>query len=143
MFVALGQARAAARAGDAPVGAVVASQNGRLLARAANRVERDADPVGHAEIIALRKAAAAIASPRLGGCVLVVTLEPCVMCLGAAAHARVDGVVYGARDPRAGAVDSACDPGDIPLAGPRFWHMGGIMAEQCATLLREFFARRR
>lgn len=142
MLQALAEARHAARAGDAPIGALVVAANGRILARAANRVERDADPAGHAEILALRQAAQASGAPRLAGCVLVATLEPCLMCLGACGHARIDGIVYGAADVRAGAVISRAAPCELPLAAS-FWHMGGILAPDCAQLLREFFAKRR
>ncbi len=143
MEMALTAAKEAARHGDVPVGALVASQKGHILALAANRVERDADPSGHAEIMALRQAAKSAGSPRLDGCVLVVTLEPCAMCACAIAHARISGVVFGAWDMRAGAVQSAADLEDLPLAGRTFWHMGGVLASRCADLLNKFFISRR
>lgn len=143
MSVALDEAGKAAREGDVPVGALVVAANGHILAISANRVERDADPAGHAEILALRGAAKKLGSPRLLDCFLVATLEPCLMCLGAIAHARIRGVVYGAADVRAGAVVSAADLVDLPLAGNVFWHMGGVMAAQSAELLQRFFAKRR
>lgn len=143
MEMALNEARMAADCGDVPVGALVAAKNGRLLAVAANRVERDADPAGHAEILALRAAAQAQGAPRLTDCILVVTLEPCLMCVGAIAHARIEGIVYGAADLRAGAVASSVDSTDLPLAGRSFWHMGGIKSGQCARLLQDFFIKRR
>lgn len=142
MQVALEEARSAASAGDIPVGAIVATQNGRILARSGNKVERNTDPSAHAEVLVLREAAQAAGSPRLVNCVLVVTLEPCLMCLGAAAHARIDGIVYGAADARAGAVISRTDPIELPLSAS-LWHMGGILASHSMQLLSEFFTKRR
>jgi tRNA(adenine34) deaminase len=143
MAVALAEARAAAAAGEVPVGAVVVAQ-GRIVARRANERERRGDPTAHAELLALRDAAAQMDDGwRLGGATLVVTLEPCPMCAGAAVAARVDRVVFGATDPKAGAAGSLYNL----LVDPRLNHeaevVGGVMAEECAALLTDFFAQRR
>ena len=142
MRLALEQA-AAAPAGDVPVGAVVLSPDGDVLAAAANRREADADPAGHAEIIALRAAARASGRWRLAGCTLVVTLEPCVMCAGAIAAARVDRLVYGAADERAGAAGSVWDLLDDRRLGPEVEVIGGVLAAECAGLLSAFFRQLR
>ena len=139
---ALDEARAAGVAGDVPVGAVVA-RGGVVLARAGNRTVRDADPTAHAEVLAIRAAAAAVGGWRLTGCTLYVTLEPCAMCAGAVVLARVDRVVFGAWDDKAGMAGSV---GDL-LRHPRLNHRpevrGGVLADACGAVLREFFARRR
>ncbi len=128
---------------EVPVGAVVLGPGGDVLARAHNQRERDADPTAHAEILAIRAAARALGSWRLEGCTLVVTLEPCPMCAGAVVAARIGRVVYGAADPKAGAAGSLWDiPRDRRL-NHRAEVIGGVLAEQSAVLLREFFARRR
>jgi tRNA(adenine34) deaminase len=142
MEVALDEARAAAAAGEVPVGAVVV-RGGAIIARAANRTVRDQDPTAHAESLAVRAASAALGSWRLTGCTLYVTLEPCAMCAGALVLARVDRVVFGAWDDKAGMAGSV---GDI-LRHPRLNHrpavQGGVAAEESSALLREFFALRR
>ena len=140
---ALEQARRAAEAGEVPVGAGLAAPDGRLLAEAHNAPLRRHDPTAHAEVLALRRAGVALGNYRLGGCVLVVTLEPCAMCAAALAHARLAGVVYGAADRLAGAVSSCAELLDAPFFNHRVWHMGGICSEACAALLRDFFAARR
>lgn len=140
---ALEQARRAAEAGEVPVGAVLAAPDGRLLAEAHNAPLRRHDPTAHAEVLALRRAGVALGNYRLGGCVLVVTLEPCAMCAAALAHARLAGVVYGAADRLAGAVSSCAELLDAPFFNHRVWHMGGICSEACAAVLRDFFAVRR
>lgn len=140
MRLALAQARAAACQGEVPVGAVVCAADGRILGAAGNAPLRLADPTAHAEILAMRKAAAKLGSSRLSGCLLVVTLEPCPMCAGAAREARLAGLVYGAADPLAGAVASRAE---YLAAAPRahaIWHMGGILSGDCAALLGAFFA---
>lgn len=140
--LALDAALDAGSAGDVPVGAVV-SRDGELVARASNRTMRDQDPTAHAEVLAIRAAAAALGSWRLAGCTLHVTLEPCAMCAGAIVLARLDGVVFGAWDDKAGMAGSV---GDV-LRHPRLNHRpavrGGVLAAECGTLLREFFAARR
>jgi len=140
---ALALAVEAAAGGDVPVGALVLDEHGRVIGRGYNRREVDADPTAHAEILALREAAAARGTWRLSGCTLVVTLEPCTMCAGAITAARVDRLVYGAPDERAGAVGSLWDV----LRDRRLNHrpevVGGVLAEESSVLLREFFDIRR
>jgi tRNA(adenine34) deaminase len=138
MRLALEQA-VAAPPGDVPVGAVVLSAAGEVLAAAANRREADADPAGHAEILALRAAGAASGRWRLAGCTLVVTLEPCVMCAGAISAARVARLVYGTPDERAGAAGSVWDLLDDRRLGPEVEVIGGVLAAECSELLRAFF----
>lgn len=140
---ALRQARSAAAAGEVPVGAVLAAPDGRLLAEVHNAPLRRHDPTAHAEVLALRQAGAALGNYRLGGCVLVVTLEPCAMCAAALVHARLAGVVYGAADHLAGAVSSCAELLDAPFFNHRVWHMGGICSADCAAVLRDFFGCRR
>ena len=142
MRLALAEARAAAAAGEVPVGAVVV-KDGRVIATGRNAPVGTHDPSAHAEIVALRAAAAALGNYRLDGCTLVVTLEPCAMCAAALIHARVAGLVYGAADSLAGAVVSRAEYFDAQCANHRVWHMGGVLAEECAALLHEFFAQRR
>ena len=143
MAEALAEARHAGGAGEVPVGAVVADPLGRIVGRGRNAPIADCDPTAHAEIMAIRDACASIGSCRLGGCVLAVTLEPCTMCAGAILHARLAGVVYGCEDMLAGAVCSRADVLDQRLAGRVAWHMGGVRAGECASLLESFFAARR
>ncbi|SDB11658.1 tRNA(adenine34) deaminase [Desulfonatronum thiosulfatophilum] len=143
MRKALDEARTARDIGEVPVGALVINPNGEILAAAHNRTESDVDPSGHAEILALRQAAKNVGNHRLTGSVLVATLEPCLMCLGAMVQARVAGLVFGARDPRAGAVLSRINVNDLDWLNHRFWVLEGVQAEESATLLREFFTQRR
>jgi tRNA(adenine34) deaminase len=128
---------------DVPVGAVILDEAGTVVARARNRREIDSDPTAHAEVVAIRQAARALGSWRLTGLTLVVTLEPCTMCAGAVTAARLARVVYGAEDPKAGAVGSLWDV----LRDTRLNHrpevIGGVLAGECGTLLRDFFAVRR
>jgi tRNA(adenine34) deaminase len=128
---------------DVPVGAVILDPGGAVLARAHNRREADVDPTAHAEIVAIRAAARAVDGWRLDGHTLVVTLEPCTMCAGAIALARISRLVYGAADPKAGAVGSLWDV----LRDRRLPHrtevVAGVLAEDCGALLRDFFAQRR
>ncbi|MDQ2768341.1 MAG: tRNA adenosine(34) deaminase TadA [Gemmatimonadota bacterium] len=142
MAEALVVAREAARAGEVPVGAIVV-RDGVAVARAGNRTVRDQDPTAHAEILALREAAAAIGTWRLSDCVLYVTLEPCAMCAGASVLARVQGVVFGAWDDKAGMAGSVEDLLRHPVLNHRPQVRGGVCAEQCGALLREMFAARR
>ncbi|MDQ7007562.1 MAG: tRNA adenosine(34) deaminase TadA [Acidobacteriota bacterium] len=145
MEAALEQARRAARADEVPVGAVlVSTADGRLLAAGANRTLTDTDPTAHAEIVALRAAAAALGAPRLPGTTLYVTLEPCLMCLGAMVHARVDRVVFAAADPKVGATRRFQEvPVDFCGLNHRLAIDGGLLAPSAAELLRAFFRRRR
>ena len=142
MRLALEEARAAAAGGDVPVGAVIV-RGDEILARAGNAREREQDPTAHAEILALRQASGAIGSWHLEGCALVVTLEPCAMCAGAVVLARLDRLVVGASDPKAGFVGSL---GNLVRDG-RLNHevdvTVGVLAEECGEILRAFFARRR
>ena len=142
MRLALEEARAAASGGDVPVGAVVA-RGDEVVARAGNAREREQDPTAHAEILALRQAARAVGRWHLEGCTLYVTLEPCAMCAGALVLARIDRLVLGAPDPKAGFAGSL---GDIVRDG-RLNHevevTVGVLAEECGEVLRAFFAERR
>ena len=128
---------------DVPVGAIILNEAGTILARARNRRETDRDPTAHAEILAIRQAARAVGRWRLTDLTLVVTLEPCTMCAGAVTAARLGRLVYGAEDPKAGAVGSLWDV----LRDTRLNHrpevIGGVLAAECGAVLREFFAARR
>jgi tRNA(adenine34) deaminase len=144
MGLALDEARAALAHGDVPVGAaVVLIETGEVLSRRHNERERLDDPTAHAEILALRDAAAARGTWRLDGCALVVTLEPCPMCAGAAVVARVGEVVFGATDPKAGALGTLYDLGADPRLNHAFPVHGDVRADEAATLLRDFFSERR
>ena len=142
MRAALDEARAAADAGEVPIGAV-AVLGGQIVGRGQNRVLRDQDPTGHAEIVAMRRAAAAIRNYRLLDCELYVTLEPCAMCAGAMIHARLGRLIYGAADPKAGAVVSVLEVLNHPLLNHRMPVTSGVLAEDCGALLRDFFRDRR
>jgi len=142
MRAALREARKAAEDDEVPVGAVVV-QGGRIIGRAHNQRERLRDPTAHAEMIAITQAAAALESWRLERATLYVTLEPCVMCAGALVNARISRVVFGARDPKAGACGSLYQVGMDPRLNHSFEVMGGVLEEECAALLRDFFAPRR
>lgn len=143
MLAALAEARAALATGDVPIGAVVVDASGAVVGRGRNVREADADPTGHAEVVALRQAARARGEWRLDGCTLVVTLEPCTMCAGAAVLARVDRVVFGAFDPKAGAVGSLWDVVRDRRLNHRPEVISGVLAEESAALLDEFFAAHR
>ncbi|WP_184431190.1 nucleoside deaminase [Roseospira goensis] len=143
MALALAEARAAAARGDVPVGALVLDPAGAVLAAAGNRVEADADPTAHAEILALRAAAARLGTPRLVGCTLVVTLEPCAMCAQAAALARVDRLVFGAYDPKGGGVEHGARVFERATCHHRPAVVGGVRESAAADLLRAFFRDRR
>jgi tRNA(adenine34) deaminase len=139
---ALLRARACPASGDVPVGAVV-SRGDRVVSEAGNARERLADPTAHAEILALREAARGQGSWRLDGCALTVTLEPCAMCAGAIVLARIERVVFGAPDPKAGFAGSLGDLVRDPRLNHRVELVGGVMAEECGDLLRTFFRSRR
>ncbi len=142
MQQALDEARAAAGAGEVPVGAVLVRE-GKIVARSGNRTIRDCDPTSHAEIVVLREAARALGNYRLAATTLYVTIEPCSMCAGAIIQARVPRVVYGCDDPKGGAVRSCFEI----LSHPRLNHqvevVSGVLASECATLIQSFFAERR
>jgi len=143
MDLALAEAAGAAGHDDVPVGAVVVAPDGRVLGRGRNERERLGDPTAHAEIVALRAAAAHGAGWRLPGCTLVVTLEPCAMCAGAMIAARVARCVFGAWDDKAGACGSVWDLPRDPRSPHRVEVVGGVAEDVCARLLRDFFAGRR
>ncbi|MCR3745313.1 tRNA(adenine34) deaminase [Actinomadura glauciflava] len=143
MLRALDEAREAAADGEIPVGAVVLDASGEIIGAGRNERERTADPTGHAEIVAMRRAAAVLGGWRLTGCTLVVTLEPCTMCAGACVQARLDRVVYGAVDPKAGAVGSLWDVVRDRRLNHRPEVIAEVMADECAAPLIEFFAHRR
>ena len=142
MQEALAEARAAAAAGEVPIGAVLV-RDGKVLARSGNRTIRDCDPTSHAEIVVLREAARLLGNYRLADTTLYVTIEPCSMCAGAIIQARVPRLVYGADDPKGGAVRSCFEI----LSHPRLNHQvevtSGVLAADCASILQSFFANRR
>ena len=140
---ALAEARAALATGDVPIGAVVLDPDGAVVGRGRNVREAQHDPTGHAEVVALREAAAALGEWRLEGHTLVVTLEPCTMCAGAAVLSRVERVVFGAWDPKAGAVGSLWDVVRDRRLNHRPEVVAGVLAEESAALLGGFFAAHR
>jgi len=139
---ALGLAQEAARLGEVPVGAVVV-KDGEVIGRGANRPISSADPTAHAEVVAMREAAAHLGNYRLAGCELFVTLEPCAMCVGAMLHARIARAVFGARDPKTGACGSVVDLPAVAALNHHARFEGGLLADECGALLRSFFAERR
>jgi tRNA(adenine34) deaminase len=145
MRLALGQAAGLPGPADAdvPVGAVVLDSSGTVVGAGRNRQQADRDPTAHAEIVAIRQAAIAVGRWRLDGHTLVVTLEPCAMCAGAATAARLDRLVYGAADPKAGAAGSLWDVLRDRRLSHRVEVIGGILEDECGELLRDFFGRRR
>jgi tRNA(adenine34) deaminase len=143
MEQALACAREAEAAGEVPVGAVIADATGAVVARAANAPIARQDATAHAEMLALRAAGLALGNYRLPGCVLYVTLEPCTMCVGALVHARVARIVYGAADPKTGACGSVFDLAASSKMNHRIDVTGGVMAQECGALLKQFFAARR
>jgi tRNA(adenine34) deaminase len=142
MQAALDDARLAVEAGEVPIGAVVV-RAGEIIARGQNRVLRNVDPTAHAEIVALRAAATALGNYRLNGCTLYVTLEPCAMCAGAMIHARIDRLVFSAKDPKAGAAGSVLGVLNHPQLNHQMQVEQGILGEESAELLRGFFRERR
>lgn len=142
MHLALAQARAAADSGEVPVGAIIV-KSGEVIASGANRPIAQHDPTAHAEILALRRAGEALSDYRLLDTTLYVTLEPCIMCASAIIHARVQRVVFGAWDPKAGAAGSVINVFTTPQLNHRVDVFGGVLIEECANLLSEFFRARR
>jgi len=142
MEEALREAQRALAAGEVPVGAIVVSE-GRVVGRGANRNLSDADPTAHAEIVALREAGRAVGNHRLLGCEMYVTVEPCAMCAGALVHARLKRLVYGADDPKAGAVASVMEVVNHPKLNHHMEVRGGVLAARCAGVLQGFFQQRR
>jgi tRNA(adenine34) deaminase len=143
MRAAITEAEAAGQSNDVPVGAVVVDASGAIIGRGHNVREITQDPTGHAEVVALREAAAARGGWRLDGCTLVVTLEPCTMCAGAVVLSRVDRLVFGAQDPKAGAVGSLWDVVRDRRLNHRPEVIPGVLAAECAELLRDFFRSKR
>lgn len=142
MQVALDEARLAAEAGEVPIGSVMV-RAGKMVARGQNRVLRDVDPTAHAEVVAMRAAAAVVGNYRLTGCTLYVTLEPCAMCAGAMIHARLDRLVYAAADAKSGACGSVLAVLNHPQLNHRMAVEQGILAVESAEMLRGFFRGRR
>jgi tRNA(adenine34) deaminase len=142
MRAALDEARRAREIGEVPVGAVVAI-DGEVVGAGFNQPLRLTDPTAHAEIVALRAAARAAGNYRLTGATLVVTIEPCLMCVGAMVHARIGRLVYGAAEPRAGAVVSSVAGFEVPGLNHRVEAVGGVLEDECRALMREFFRERR
>ncbi len=143
MRLALAEGEAALATGDVPIGAVVLGPDGAVIGRGRNVREAEADPTGHAEVVALRQAAAALGSWRLTGCTLVVTLEPCTMCAGAIVLSRVERLVFGAFDEKAGAVGSLWDVVRDRRLNHRPEVVSGVLAEEATTLIDGFFADHR
>jgi tRNA(adenine34) deaminase len=142
MTEALVEAREAAAAGEVPVGAVLVHE-GRAISRAHNRTIGDCDPTAHAEMIAVRDAAKALGNYRLSGATLYVTIEPCAMCAGAMIQARIARLVYGCKEPKGGAVETCFAVFDHPMVNHRVEVTGGVLAEECARVMQEFFQARR
>lgn len=143
MWRAIGMAREAERAGEVPIGAVVISSDGKILAAASNRTIANIDPTAHAEILALRTAAIRLGNYRLNGATVYSTIEPCAMCAGALVNARVARLVYGAADERFGAVETYFGICDSPKLNHRLEIVRGVLAENCRKLMQDFFKARR
>ena len=140
MAEALVEARRAAELGEVPVGAVVVDGAGEIVSRAHNTKETNGDPLGHAEVLALRQASVQLGGWRLSGCTLYVTLEPCAMCAGALVHSRVERLVFGTEDPKAGFCGSLGNLVQDPRLNHRIEVTSGVMREECAAMLKGFFA---
>jgi len=143
MLEAMDQAHAAQAAGEVPVGAIILSPAGEVIARGSNRVLRDFDPTAHAEIVALRAAGSALGNYRLSGCTLYSTLEPCSMCAGAILHARISRLVFAAADPKAGACGSVIAVINHPALNHRVELVTGVLAADCGKMLTDFFRAKR
>ena len=143
MQAAMEEAHAAEAAGEVPVGAIVVSSAGEVVARGRNRVLQDSDPTAHAEIVALRSAGSALGNYRLLGCTLYSTLEPCSMCAGAILHARLARLVYAAADPKAGACGSVIAVMNHPSLNHRVELVEGVLADECGKMLTDFFRSKR
>jgi tRNA(adenine34) deaminase len=142
MHEALEEAQRAETEGEVPVGAIILI-NEKIVGRGHNHSIRSHDPTAHAEILALRHAAHSMRNYRLPGSILVVTIEPCLMCVGALIHARIDEVVFGAADPKAGAVQSVFQMANVPRLNHQIAVTSGVLADECGSLLRVFFESRR
>ncbi|UZP68528.1 tRNA adenosine(34) deaminase TadA [Desulfovibrio mangrovi] len=143
MRLAMEEADMAEALGEVPVGAVLVAPDGSVIAKGHNRTITANDPTAHAEILALRSAATAMQNYRVEDAVLVVTLEPCLMCTGAMVHARVRGIVYGTTDPKTGVLSSQMAALELPFHNHAIWHKGGVLADECSAQLSAFFKRRR
>ncbi|HAG79813.1 MAG TPA: tRNA-specific adenosine deaminase [Cyanobacteria bacterium UBA12227] len=143
MMQAVKLAQAAGEAGEVPVGAVIVDVAGNAIAQGQNRKERDFDPTAHAEIIAIRAASEALSTWHLNQCTLYVTLEPCPMCAGAIAHARLGKLVYGVDDPKTGAIRTVVNIPDSPCSNHRLSVIGGILESACRHQLQSWFAQKR
>jgi tRNA(adenine34) deaminase len=143
MQAAIAEARAAEAAGEVPVGAIIVSSEGEVIARGSNHVLRDSDPTAHAEIVAIRLAGSALGNYRLVGCTLYCTLEPCSMCAGAILHARLTRLVYAAADPKAGACGSVIAVMNHPALNHRVELVEGVLADECGKMLTNFFRAKR
>ena len=145
MEAALAEARRGRDAGEVPIGAVVvdSAHDGAIIGRGFNQPITSGDPTAHAEVVAIRQAAARVGNYRLTGAVLVVTIEPCLMCVGALVHARIGTLVYGAAEPRSGAIASTVRGGDLPGHNHQFSVISGVRDEECRALMQAFFRERR
>jgi tRNA(adenine34) deaminase len=143
MELALEQARRAVELGEVPIGALVTTKEGEVVGRGHNRNLLDKDPTAHAEIVALREAAARVGNHRLAGCTVFVTIEPCAMCAGAMVHARVARLVFGASDPKAGAAGSVLQVINHPQLNHRMEVVSGVLADRCSEILQSFFRLKR
>ena len=143
MRSAIIEAGKAAKLDEVPVGAVVLDPTGRIVGTGYNTPIAKCDPTAHAEIVALRQAALTMGNYRLNGCIMAVTLEPCLMCVGAIVHARIAGLIFGAYDARAGAISSQIEGFELPLHNHLPWQAGGFLESECSNLLRNFFSNRR
>ncbi len=143
MLCALEEAKKAREEKEIPVGALIISAKGEILSRAHNLTRTLCDPTAHAEILAIRDASKKINNYRLLDCFLVVTLEPCIMCLGALREARISGIIFGAYDQQIGAIFSLIEGTELDLHSPKPWFMGGICENECKAILKDFFTERR
>lgn len=133
------EAQKAYNMGEVPVGAIIVTLQGQIIAKTHNLTESSKNPCAHAEILAISNASSYIASPKLSNCILLTTLEPCLMCTGAISLSRLSGLVFGAWDSQAGALASYSEFPNLPLNNHGLWYMGGICADSCITLLKDFF----
>ncbi|AGC49756.1 tRNA adenosine(34) deaminase TadA [Lawsonia intracellularis] len=143
MDEALIEANQCTKKNEVPVGAIIVHKNGKIIGKGHNAPITTSDPTAHAEILALRTAGAVQQNYRLQDCFLIVTLEPCLMCVGAIIQARIDGIVYGAAELNTGSITSCIAGFDLPFNNYKPWHMGGIKATQCSQLLHNFFYKLR
>lgn len=139
MDEALYEACQSAKKGEVPIGAIVVHKKGKIMARSHNNSITNADPTAHAEILALRAAGKILQNYRLHECLLIVTLEPCLMCTGAIIHSRIEGIVYGATEQKTGAIISCIHGLELSFHNHKPWHLGGIKGKQCSEILKHFF----